>query len=292
MVPEFQDFTFNKPTGSRSVVKTQFGWHVIEVTNQKDFKPAYKIALMAKEILPGDATINSASLNATKASSLQGAKNLAEYAAKNGLSLTQNPTIVKENDYTIGTLEDARQLVRWIHENKVGAVSEPFAIGDNFVVATIDKSFEEGVQDATTARSGAEAMIIKEKKSEVIIKKIGATPTLETAAAAYNKQVLEAGQDSSLTFSTQMIPGVGIEPKVIGASFNKAYQGKPSPAFGGTSGVFVIKVNSTGEKAAPSPEEVEQRAKTRMNTLRSQSSNWYENLRKQAKIKDNRINHY
>lgn len=291
MVQEFQDFTFNKPVGTRGVVQTQFGWHVIEVTNQKNFNPAYKIALMGKEILPGDATINAASLNATKASSLKDAKNLAEYAAKNGLSLTQNPTVVKENDYSIGTLQDARQLVRWISENKVGAVSEPFPIGDNFVVATIDKAFEEGIQDAATARSGAEAMIIKEKKAEVIIKKMGANPTLDAAASAYGKQVMEAGQDSTLTFTTQMIPGVGIEPKVVGASFNKNYQSKPSPAFGGTSGVFVIKVNSIAEKTV-SEEEAAQRAASKLGMLRSQTGNWYENLRKQAVIKDNRINHY
>ncbi len=292
MVAEFQDFTFNKPAGSRGVVRTQFGWHVIEVTNQKNFNPAYKIALMAKDILPGDATINAASLNATKASSLKDAKSLAEYAEKNGLSLTKNPTIVRENDFSIGALQDARQLVRWVSENKAGAVSEPFAIGDNFVVATIDKAFEEGIQDAATARSGAESIIIKEKKADVIIKKIGANPTLEAAASAYGKQVMEAGQDSSITLASQMVPGVGIEPKVIGASFNKNYQGKPSPAFGGTSGVFVVKVNNIAPKSAPAEEEVAQRVSSKMNILRSQVGNWYENLRKQAKIKDSRINHY
>lgn len=293
MVPEFQEFTFNNPVSSRGVVKTQFGYHVIEVTTQKDFKPAYKIAVMAKDILPSDATINTSSINATKASSLQGgAKSLAEYAAKNGLSMIDVPNVIKESDYSIGELQDARSLVRWINENKPGAVSEPFSIGDNFVVATINKAYNEGVQDASIARIAVEPILLKEKKTEIIIKKMGATPTLEAAASASNKTVMEAGADSTITFQSLFINGVGVEPKVIGAAFNKEYQSKLSPAFGGTTGVFVVKTNSIQEKKPATSEEEAQRMNSKMQTLRTQSGNWYEGLRKQAKISDNRNQHF
>lgn len=114
MVPEFNEFTFTKPVGSKDVVKTQFGYHIIEVTGQKDFKPAYKVAYLAKEITASDITINNASLAATKASAEKDAKSLKEYAAKNGLQLIQNPVIVKENDYSAGSLQDARSLIKWV----------------------------------------------------------------------------------------------------------------------------------------------------------------------------------
>src|SRR5690606_27253859 len=142
-----------------------------EITNQKGFNPAYKIAYIAKEIMPSDATINTASNNAEKASSHQGVKTLAEYAAKNGLGLTKNPAIVKENDYRIGAMDDARQIVQWASKAKVGEVSEPFSVGENYIVATVDKIVKEGTQDAETARAGAEAIIRNEKKAEIIIKK-------------------------------------------------------------------------------------------------------------------------
>lgn len=64
------------------------------------------------------------------------------------------PSVIKENDFTVGALQDARALVRWAFESKKDAVSEPFSIGDQFVVAVVDKVEEEGVQDAGTARSG------------------------------------------------------------------------------------------------------------------------------------------
>jgi peptidyl-prolyl cis-trans isomerase D len=288
MVPEFNDFTFNNPVGSKGVVKTQFGYHVIEITNQTDFKPAYKIAFLAKEITASDLTINQASLQATKASGVKTGAELAKYVAANGLNMVQNPTPVKENDFSLGGLEEARPLVRWAFEAKKGEVSEPFSIGDQFVVAVVDKILEEGVQDAETARSGAEVIIRNEKKAAMIKTKLGATPTLESAAAAYNKQVMQAGADSSLTFSSQIINGVGVEPKMIGASFNKAFQAKPSPAFAGTSAVYVMKVNSLGTKPADAPEMAMQQVSSRLSALRSQTNNWYEGLRKQATIKDNR----
>jgi peptidyl-prolyl cis-trans isomerase D len=288
MVPEFNDFTFNNPVGSKDVVRTQFGYHVIEITKQSNFNPAYKIAFVAKDITPSDATINNASLQATKASSVKDAAAFAEYARKNGLPLVQSPAVIKENDFSVGALEDARQLVRWAFDAKKGAISEPFSIGDQFVVAVVDKIQEEGVQDVATARSGAEVIIRKEKKASIIKKKLGATPTLENAAAAYGKQVMQAGADSSITFNSQMINGLGLEPKLIGASFNKEYLAKVSPAFSGTNSVFVLKVNSVNSKPADSPEMAAQQATSRLSAIRSQSNNWYEGLKKMSTIKDNR----
>ncbi len=292
MVPEFAEYSFTQPVGSKGVVKTVYGYHVINVLKQKDQKPAYKIAFLAKAIDPSDATINHASLQATKASAEKDAKSLAAYAAKNGYSLTQNPTVIKENDFSVGALQDARSLVRWTFEAKKGDVSDVFNIGDQFVVATVDKVFKEGVQDAATARPGAEVIVRKQKKAAIIIKKIGENPTLEATAAAYNRQVTEAGADSSITMASQIINGLGVEPKVIGASFNKAYQAKPSPAFEGTNGVYVLKVTSIQRKPEDNPEVAAQQAASKLANLRSQTNNWYEGLKSQADIKDKRSTHF
>lgn len=288
MVPEFNNFTFNKPVGTRDVVKTQFGYHVIEITSQSNFNTAYKIAIVAKEILPSDQTINESSIAATKASAQKDAKSLSAYAAKTGLGFTQVPGIVKENDYSVGALQDARQVVQWAFKAKKGDVSEPFNVGEQFVVAVVDKIQEEGIQDAATARPGAEVIIRNQKKAEIIIKKIGATPTLESAAAAYNKSIAQAGLDSSITMNTQMINGIGLEAKVIGACFNKNYQQKPSPAFGGTNAVYVLKIDAIGSKPQDAPDQQAQALATKLSTLRSQTSNWYEGLKKLADIKDTR----
>ncbi|CAN5840444.1 SurA N-terminal domain-containing protein [soil metagenome] len=292
MVGEFNDYTFENPVGSKKVIQTQFGYHVVEIMNQTNFKPAYKIAFVGKEITPSDATINNASLEATRASAEKDKEALEKYLQKKGIHLTQSPKTVKENDFAVGTLQDARQLVRWAFEAKKGDVSEPYSIGDQFVVATVDKIMEEGTMDAAAARPGSEVIIRNRKKSEMIIQKLGANPTMESAAAAYNKQIQQAGADSSITMSAQLINGIGIEPKLIGASFNKDYQTKVSPPIPGSSGVYLVKVNSIQAKPADTPAAAAQQLTGKMNTLRGQVGNWFEGLKKQATIKDKRSTYY
>ena len=289
MVPEFNKFCFEKPIGSRDVVKTQFGYHVIEILNQKGATTAYKIGFLAKEIFPSEETINNASNNAVKLSAEKDAKKLQAYLDKNGLSKTSVPTLIKENDASIGQMQDARQLVRWVFEAKKGEVSDPMPVGDQFVVATVDKIFEEGTQDVETARPLAENAIREEKKAAQIIGALGANPTLESAAAKYAKAIIMTGADSSITFKAQIIDSIGNEPKLIGAIFNKANLNKVAAPVAGKAGVFVFKVNSVGEKAAdPNEDKVQMRLQQTV-ALRNQAvSNWFEGLRKKATIKDNR----
>ena len=293
MVPEFNDFCFGKPVGSRDVVKTQFGYHIIEVLSQKGSGTVYRTAFLGKEIMASEATINKSSLDATKLSAEKDIKKIDAYLQKNNLSKISEASLIKENDSRIGQMLDARQLVRWAFEAKQGDVSDPFSIGEQFVVAILDKVEKEGVQDVQTARPMAERSIREEKKAAEIIKKLGANPTLETAAAAYNKQVMSAGADSSITFNATLIPNIGPETKLIGASFNKENQGKVSSPIIGKTGVYLVKVNGIGEKAAESPEKaIETRTQT-INNLRNQAgTGWFDDIKKRASIKDNRSKFY
>ena len=292
MVPEFNTFTFSKSAGDKEVVKTQFGYHVIDIVSQKDFKPAYKIAFVAKPIIPSDETINAASMAATKASANKNAKELSDYAAKNGLKMVEIPVTIKENDYAVGNMQDARSLVQWAFKAKKGDVSDPIIIGEDFLIATVNKIYKEGTQDAAIARPGAEAAVRNIKKADIIMAKLGGGPSLETAAAAYNKTVTMAGLDSSITMAAGIINGIGAEPKLIGASFNPANQTKVSGPIAGATGVYVIKVNSIQQKADPSPEAKASATSARTNALRQQAGNWFEALKKQSDIKDSRSNFF
>jgi peptidyl-prolyl cis-trans isomerase D len=291
MVPEFNAYCFNEgKAGSRKVVKTQFGYHVIEVVSQTNFKTAYKIAIMAKPILPSDETINAANIAASKAAATKTSKALSEYASKNGLQIVASPQVIKENEFSVGAMQDARTLVKWAFDAKKGDVSDPIIIGNDFVVASVDKVYTEGTQDAAAARIGAEAAVRNQKKAEMIIAKIG--NTMETAAAAYSKQVQVAGADSSITLSGKIINGIGSEPKVIGAAFNKENLTKASTPIIGTSGVYVIKTTAVTPKADQTAEQIAAQTAARQSGLRQQGSNWFEALRKQADIKDNRSKFY
>jgi peptidyl-prolyl cis-trans isomerase D len=83
-----------------------------------------------------------------------------------------------------------------------------------------------------------------------------------------------------------------MENKVIGAAFNKNYQSKPSPLIDGTTGVFIVKVNSIGSKPSPASDVLAQQAQSKLASLRSQTGGWYEGLKKDANIVDNRSTHF
>lgn len=292
MVPEFNEFCFTKPAGAKEVVKTQFGYHIIEALGTKGNAPAYKVAIVARPIDASSATISGATQAATLASGEKSATKFDAYLKAKGLTKISVPDVIKENDGSVGRLSDARQLVRWAFEAKEGDVSEVFNIGNEFVVAVLDKVYKEGTQDVATARPAAEAAVKNEKKAAIIKTKIGATPTLESAAAAYNMQVQTLGADSSITLASAFITGIGQEPKLLGASFNKANQSKVSAPITGKTGVFVLKVNGYAAKSYTGADEVTV-AKDKARTMSQQlSGKWYEALKKKAKIVDNRKDFY
>lgn len=295
---EFGDFLLNEQGETKKVIKTQFGWHYIEILEKKSPEPAYKIAYMAKEVVPSDETLNAANVAATKLSGMaRDEKAFDRYIKENNLNKITPPAIVKESDYQIGGLQDARPIVKWAFDAKQGEVSEPFSLKDEFVVAVVTKKVSEGLPDAASARPTVEPVLRNRKKAWEIIKKLNNPSTLENAAAVYKKSVLTTGTDSTLTFHALIINGVGNEPKVAGASFNKQFQQKVSPPIEGNTGVFLLKVNSISQKPGDTPEETVRKRSTRMSELlqgdpqqqrQGALSGSYASLKKMADVKDQR----
>ena len=181
LAKEFSEFIFNKPKGSMEVVKTVFGYHVIEVLNQKNFEEAYKVAYLSKNIIASEETDIAASNAATQFSGeSKDAKSFDAATAK--LKLTKTPAEnIREMDYGAGALQ-SRAIVKWIFDNKVGTVSEPFDLKDQYVVAIVTNEIEEGVQPASVARVLVEPTIRNKKKAELLSKKAGAEKDLNKLA--------------------------------------------------------------------------------------------------------------
>ncbi len=286
---EFSEVVFYGTSGDKKIVKTDIGWYYIEVISQKNFETAYKVAYMSKQILATDETVNSASMKATKLSGEnRDIKSLDAYVTKNGIQKLDVPTAITQNEYRLGLLQDARQLIRWAFEAKAGDVSEPFSIEDQFVVATVRKIQPEGLPDANTARPLVESILRKEKKAAMIKEKLSKANSLETATSIYNQPVRIAGADSTLTLSSQIINGIGDEPKVIGAAFNKNFQTKLSEPISGNGGVFLVKINSIGSLPAELAENTTIRSVEQTRALLQKLSAWFESLKKTAEIKDYR----
>lgn len=286
---EFANFLLNNDGKTKGVVKTEFGYHYIEIMDKIHPEMAYKVAYMAREIVPSDATINHANSEAVKLSaSARDLKSYNDYVAKNGLNKVDLPALVHENDFQLGSYPDARNLIKWAFDAKEGEVSEPFSIKDDFVVAVVEKRVKEGLPDVNTARPMVEPVIRNQKKAEEIKKKIGNASTLESIAGIFQTQVLTTGEDSTLTFNASLINGIGAEPKVAGASFHKEYQTKISPSIPGNTGVFVIKVNAVGQRAIPEEEILQQLKGEHNRQVQNALQQSFAGLKKAATIKDYR----
>jgi peptidyl-prolyl cis-trans isomerase D len=287
MVIPFNDFAFDKPAGSKGVVKTDFGYHYMEVISQKGSAPAYKIAYLSKTINPSSETISAASTAAAQfAVSSKNAKEFNANALKQNLMIMP-ANDVKPNDYMVQGLGSNRQLVRWIYDHKAGEVSEPVEMGDKYVVAIITSVNKAGLASVAEARPMVEGIIRNEKKAKVIIDSKFKGNTLEALSTSTGSPILRA---DSLNFSAPFIAGVGSEPKVIGAAFNKSLLGKTSGAIAGTTGVFAIKVESTGARV--SNIDLEALKQNLIQANRMVSYRGLDALRKAANIKDYRSKFY
>lgn len=286
---EFGEASFFGNTGDKKVIKTSFGYHYIEVLSQTGFEPAYKIAYMSRDIVPSDETIRKANSDANNlAAASKDVKSFDDYVAKNKLQKTDAQEILKENDFRAGDLPDARQLVQWAFKAKQGEVSEPINMSDRVVVGIVTKIVPKGLPDAASVRSTLESKVRVSKKAELIKAKLTATPTLETAAAAYPGGVVAtAGADSSIVFTSNSIMAVGQEPKLVGAAFNKAYQAKVSEPIEGNGGVYVVKVTGYGTRNVDIPQV------DKVKTMAQQLGNgWFEAVKKLAKVEDERSAHF
>lgn len=284
----FAEFIFYNGAGSKRVVKTDFGWHYIEVLEQKKVEPAYKVAYFSKAIEPSDETISAANTTATQfASESRDASGFEKNVRK--YKLTPRVAEVKPTEYSIPGIGSARRLVKWIYQNDKGSVSEPESFGNQYIVALITEVREEGLPDAKTIRPQVEAFIRNQKKAAQLISKIGNSRDLTAIATSFNTNVMRA---DSISFAAPFIPNVGNEAIVIGAAFNTQQQGKVSDPFAGSSGVFVIKTESLGMKPSADPGYAIRRMQKEQSTKGNLAYKSTDALRKSVKITDNRIDFY
>lgn len=289
---EFAEVAFYGVAGDKKVVKVEnpsyTGYHYIEVISQKGFEPAYKVAEFSKAIIPSDETLQRANGLASQfAAESRTKKQFDENLKKNNYNKLI-ATDIKPLDASITGLGSSREVVRWAFNAEPGEVAEtPFQVDDKIIVPVVTRVFEKGLMSVETARPLVESILRNQEKAKLIIGKIGNASTVEAAAQATGQQVAKA---DSIMFSSIFVPNVGQEPRVVGASFNKTFQTKASPAIEGNGGVFVIKVDNVSAVANPAMDVKQQQDQLIQAQQRAYTDPRIINeiLKKTAKIKDNR----
>jgi len=292
MVKEFNDFCFEGKPGETRIVKTQFGYHYVKIEDQKNIEPAYKIAYLSKRVEASPETDQRVSGLANQfAGENRDAKAFDQAVQKNNYQKLLAPDI-QPSEFSIPGLGPNRTLIRWVYEGKVGDISEPYPIGDKYVVAEITEINQEGLMKPSKARPQVEAVLRNKKKAEIITKKLGTPASLDAAAAAVGGGATVQKADSVL-FSSPMIPNAGMEPRVVGSSFNKALAGKAiSQPIAGNGGVFLIKVDNVSAISNPNADLTQQRFMQEQREKSTISYTLMDAIRKRADVKDDRGKFY
>jgi peptidyl-prolyl cis-trans isomerase D len=291
MVKEFAEFCFNGKKGEKKIVKSQFGYHYIEILDQKDFEPGYKIAYISKKIDPSPETDQNASGLASQfAGESRDAKAFDDNVQKNHLQKLLGPDITPA-EVSIPGLGANRQLVRWAYDASLGNVSEPFSVGDKYVVALLTEINSAGTMTPAKARNQVEPILRNKKKAEEIIKKEGNPASLDAAATAAGQPVQHA--DSVLFVRSTLSATSGQESKVVGAAFDKGLAGKPvSPAISGNTGVYFIKVDNVSAMSNPNADAQQQRFMMEQQMRSMVNYGITQSLQKLATVKDYRAKFY
>ncbi len=275
MVKPFNDAVFYqaKP-GELTIVESQFGVHLVEVTRQHSSgKKAVKVAYLQESIVPSKETQKNQYAKALRFATdnrtldaMKSAAKEAGYTVSSSEALDANGFYVSE----LGGGESTRAMVKWANDANVGDVSpsvyryiDPARYFENkYVVTAVANKVAAGVPTVAVAKKSIENLVMKQKKGETIVSKLPKDITdLSQVSAVFD----EIEMDSTYaTFNgSSRFRG---EPELLGELFKLATGQTTKPVIG-NDGVYIATM--TSKNAAPAASNVSQ--------LRTQISSSYRN---------------
>ena len=287
MAKPFENFCFFRKNGSMGVVPPQFGWHVIQVTDQKGANDVYKIGQIIREILPSDETIqtlyNQASGYAAEA---QTAEDYRALATEKGFFLRPARNLGRFEEVVSG-LGTARRVVRWAwdddrEEGNIGLLEND---GNGYVVVVLTDKLEEGTSSFEMVQAQCLEAAKKDAKKALVLERLenasAGAATIEAVATAAGKEV----RTLSFRISQFNISGVGNEAKVVGTICGLE-PGTLSPVILGENGAFV----AITSPANPAPQiDYANMAQNTQRSIRNLvGTQAYKALQDKAKIEDMR----
>jgi len=279
MVKPFNDFVFSNPVGKIGLVETDFGFHIINVTDKQD---AVRLATIAQKIEPSEATSDKLYTQAVKFEMDANDKDFEKVAK--AAKLQVNPSVkVKAMDESFGATGNQRQIVRWAFdkETNVGDVKRFEVVNLGNVIAKLKKVNEKGLMAIDDARPSVEPLLKNKKKAAMITAKMKGS-SLDAIAKASGVAVQQA---VDLTVENANIPNAGFERKVVGTAFAIGVN-KVSAPIEGISGVYVVKPTVV-TKAPALPKYTDYVAKVK-SQVAGYSGRVIPALKEEAEIEDNR----
>ncbi len=286
MVPEFTKASFDEKQGAITLVKTTYGYHIVEVLGQRSRKER-RVLKIDRKIAPVQAMkatwkqANEFSLNNPDTASFRKA------AEEAGLVYTPVDELRPEQRFVPG-LQEADEVIRWVnHAAAKAKSSEPLTSGDSYVVCSLLGIREEGAPKLNDVRERFTQEVRKEKKADALAAKMNGKTDLSALAQELGTSVQQA---NALTFSANTLPGGFSDAAVIGSIFGIA-QGQTAGPLKGDMAVYMAHMEKL-EPAGEMPAGAED-AKAFTDRVRGRAQGQAFNaLKEAANVKDNRSMYY
>ena len=243
MAQEFFNFVDKNRVDTIGLVETEFGFHIIKVTDKDDLA---MIADVAVEAVASDETANEVFRNATKFEiESNDEKDFIAIAEKNNYEVrpVKQVTALEEN---LPGLFRQRQIVRWAfdEDTKIGDIRRfSLAGGGGYAVVQLTAINQKGLASMDEVGNEVRKQIVQDKKAALIKKQFQELTTLEDLSEDENLTIETA---SAVNQKNPTLVGAGNEPYVVGAAFAME-EGSVSSFIQGDRGVYMIKLLQKNE---------------------------------------------
>ena len=242
MIPGFEGVITAKQN-EPYIVNTQYGTHVVLVT--KRTKPVVKkqVAILEKAAIASKETFGKYYAQANRFASIAGKTYEGYKAAVDSMGIYSHPMNVNEGTATYGSIDQAKEVTRWVFDAKKGKASNIITVNNNyFFVATVKDIHKEGVKPLDEVAAGIRQRLyfdrLRDVKTAQVAEKVKGLETLEQMAEA-----LGAGITSEDALSLSTVGARGIDPALCGAAGAAADGEIYGPVAGGMAS-YIVRVNS------------------------------------------------
>jgi len=238
MATEFFNFVNTNKVNRVGLVETEFGFHIIKVTDKDDLA---LIADVVAQAVPSDDTSNEIFRMATQFEmDSNEQKDFLGIAEKGNYQVrpVQQIAVLEEN---LPGLPRQRNIVRWAFEKdtKVGDIRRFSLTQGGYAVVQLTAKVKEGIASVEEVGAEVRKILVENKKAALIKKRYADKTTLESLAEAEDLTIETA---SAVNQKNPTIVGAGNEPKVVGTAF-AMNEGELSDLVQGDKGVYKILLN-------------------------------------------------
>ena len=282
---EFADALNGKKKGDIVKVSTGNAIQIIKVDGVSAIQKHYKVASLVYPVVASQNTQrdvhNAASLFAVNA------KNDGFQATVDAQSQASRTVNVEKASRSIYGLDGhSLEVVFWANKAKVGDVSELIKLDNNhYVVATLTAINDNEFRTVNEVAAQIKSTLLREKKYPQLAEKMNGA-TIEEIAAAVEGEVKTF---ENVKLDAYYVPGVGVEPRVLGA-IASLEQGQVSAPIFGASGVFVVVTDSV--KTADEAQTLEAEKVKQQATAEQQASRAFYAIQEAANIEDNTVGYF